>query len=156
MSHSRTKSLFFFKIAIMCIQNRYFWLWWVDVSHRINVFCLILLFVIKAIIFLKCVALGSVLGAKVQPSWSQSPLFLARSVARSLGRSVTFRSEVMNSNSLHCKLGKFSQICRFGVRFGSQSGAQLVTKPFISRSLGRSVARSLGRSVARSLFALKS
>ena len=27
------------------------------------------------------------------------------SIARSLGRSVTFRSEVMNSDSLHCKLG---------------------------------------------------
>ena len=31
--------LFFFKIAIMYIQNHYFWLWWVDVSHRITRLC---------------------------------------------------------------------------------------------------------------------
>ena len=102
--------LFFFKIAIMYIQNHYFWLWWVDVSHRINVF--------GKTICRFGVRFGSQSGAKLvtKPFISRS---LGRSVARSLGRSVTFRSEVMNSDSLHCKLG----------------------------SLGRSVARSLGRSV---------
>ena len=33
-----TESMFLLKIAIMYIQNHYFWLWWVDVCHRINVF----------------------------------------------------------------------------------------------------------------------